>query len=234
MENFVFIVGCGHSGTTILNKILSNHPNVFGVNYETYLFQSNEKDMLSKLNELNNKKILNDKKWVCEKTPKHVHFINKMYKYTNNPKIIVVTRDGRDVVASLKKRFGACKIGVNRWIHDNNAWLNHKNIKEFHVIKYEDFVHDPSTEIRKICDFLGEQYYDDLLNYPTKQIELGEDFYNKLIDTGRHDLLRLHQINKPIYDGTKRYEKDLTESEINNLMSNNGFITMMNKLGYIL
>ena len=29
MNNNIFIIGCGHSGTTILNKILSNHKNIY-------------------------------------------------------------------------------------------------------------------------------------------------------------------------------------------------------------
>lgn len=38
MDNFILIMGCGHSGTTILNKILSSHISVYGLNYETNMF----------------------------------------------------------------------------------------------------------------------------------------------------------------------------------------------------
>jgi len=56
MENFIFIVGCGHSGTTIVNKIISNHKNIFGFNYETYLFIWTTDKIPEKLNDFNKKK----------------------------------------------------------------------------------------------------------------------------------------------------------------------------------
>ncbi len=153
MEQFIFIIGCGHSGTTVLNKIIGNHRDIYGIDYETNLFFYSEKKILNELKILFNEKNKLNKKYICEKTPKHVYYIDKMYKYTINPKIIVITRDGRDVICSLKKRFGTLNHGLQRWIDDNNQWLNHKNKNNFFIFKYEDLIKNKTDVLKKIFKF---------------------------------------------------------------------------------
>jgi hypothetical protein len=58
-------------------------------------------------------------------------YIKEMFVYTVKPKIIVVIRDGRDVAASLKKRFGNIEHGINRWITDNNVWFHNEHKRSF-------------------------------------------------------------------------------------------------------
>ena len=106
MENFIFIIGCGHSGTTLLNKIIGNHRDIYSIPNETYLFKKSPDEIKEILNIYDNNRKSLKKKFVCEKTPTHVYHINDMYTHTINPKIIIITRDGRDVFSSLKKRFG--------------------------------------------------------------------------------------------------------------------------------
>lgn len=62
MENFIFIMGCGHSGTTIFNKIISSHCNVFGISEETYLFQKSKRNILQKLRSFDNQRSSAQKK----------------------------------------------------------------------------------------------------------------------------------------------------------------------------
>ena len=38
IENPIFIVGCGHSGTTLLNKLLGHHSNIFSIPDESWIF----------------------------------------------------------------------------------------------------------------------------------------------------------------------------------------------------
>lgn len=229
-------MGCGHSGTTILRKILSNHNNIFGINFETNVFSKSETKILESLSKFNQQRNSSNKKWLLEKTPKHVYHIDKIYKHVKNPKIIILTRDGRDAIASLNKRYGNLDFSINRWINDNNVWLRHSKIKNFHVLKYEDFVNDPKLQLEKICNFINEPYYDEILNYEQKEISLPENFFDGLISDNhkndKHKKLRDYQINKPIYDGTKRYINDLSEKDLNLLNNNNKFIDTIKMLGY--
>jgi len=156
-----------------------------------------------------------------------------MYKYITNPKIIVVVRDGRDVVASLKERHGDINIGIKRWIDDNNQWMNHEKRDEFYIMKYENFISNPKLEIKKVMDFIGEEYYDEILNYKQTKINLPVDFYDGLIVDEKHRLLRNHQINKKIYDGSKRYLTDLDSDELELLYLNSEFVKIMKEMNYM-
>lgn len=225
VNDFVFIIGCGHSGTTIINKIIGNHRDVFGIENETSLFYNRHK-ILSTLSMYSNKRDERSKRLVCEKTPRHVYKINEIYEHVSNPKIIVMVRDGRDVVASLIERHQNFSKSVNRWIDDNNAWINHPSHKEFCVVKYENFVSNPKDTIKCICEYLNIEYYDELLDYPKISVERPE-INKKKIDGKLHDDLRKYQINQNIYDGTRRYLKDLSTSDLEKLYSNKAFMDLM-------
>ena len=232
MEQFIFIIGCGHSGTTLLNKIIGNHKDIYGIDYETNIFFYSELKILNELKLFVSEKNKLNKKYICEKTPKHVYYIDKMYKYTINPKIIIMTRDGRDVICSLKKRFGTINHGLQRWIDDNNQWLNNKNINKFFIFKYEDLVKNKTETINKICKYLKIEYYDEIFDYDKKEVKLSDDFFNGIINNNKHNELRQFQINQDIYDGTNRWKSELTKEELNTIYSNKDFIKIMKKLDY--
>jgi hypothetical protein len=232
MEQFIFIIGCDHYGTTLLNKIIGNHRDIYGIDYETNLFFYSESNILNELQLFINEKNKLNKKYICEKTPKHVYYIDKMYKYTINPKIIVITRDGRDVICSLKKRFGTISHGLQRWIDDNNQWLSHKNKNNFFIFKYEDLVKNKIDVIKKICKSVKIEYYDEIFNYDKKELKLSDDFFNGLINNNKHVVFRQFQINQDIYDDINRWKTELTKEELNTIYSNKEFISIMKKLDY--
>jgi len=233
-ENMIFICGCGHSGTTILNKIMSNHRNIYGLDYETGIFVKYKGEKLnSEIDKLDKQRKLCKKRWVCEKTPGHVYHIDNIFQLVRSPKVIVLVRDGRDVVCSLHKRYSNFEFSINRWIKDNQEWLNSEHGGELHVLKYEDFVKRPGAELRKICSYLEEDYDDEMLNYPKEELVLPEDIFDKEISGEYHRLLRLYQINQNLYDGSKRYLKDLNKEQMNQLFLNESFVTLMTKLGYL-
>ena len=71
-----------------------------------------------------------------------------------------------------------------------------------------------------------------MLNYHKDKIELPKNIFDNKIDGDNHNSLRLYQINKDLYDGSKRYIKDLTPNQLDELMLNDKFIDMMKKLNY--
>jgi hypothetical protein len=236
LDNVIFILGCGHSGTTILNKIIGNHRNIYSIDYETGILakhiKNNSDEQIIKKLKAADKRIEYGKKWLCEKTPSHVYNINRIFQLINNPKIIVITRDGRDVIASLFKRFDNFDICVDRWIDDNIEWFNSNYKEYFHIFKYEKFVKNPEKELQDICFYIGESYDSNMLNYQKSKIELPENIFDSKIDGDNHSTLRLYQINQDLYDGSKRYIKDLTENQLDKLMLNDKFIDVMKKLNY--
>jgi hypothetical protein len=232
-DNMIFICGCGHSGTTILNKIMSNHKNIYGLDYETGIFVKHKGEKLhSEINKLNKQRKLCNKKWLCEKTPGHVYHIDTIFQLVRTPKIILLVRDGRDVVSSLHKRYSNFEFSISRWIKDNQQWLNSEHRNKLYVLRYEDFVKSPEKEIKKICYYLEEDYDDRMLDYPKQEMILPKNIFDKEISGEYHKLLRLYQINQNIYDGTKRYLKDLTALQMNLLYSNEEFMELMQKFNY--
>jgi hypothetical protein len=232
MENMIFIIGCGHSGTSLLRKIVGNHKDIYCIPNETSLFKKNDSCIKEELHKYDRYRKKENKKYICEKTPKHVEEIDKIYAFIKNPKIIVIVRDGRDVISSLKKRYGTTEEGLLRWIHDNNAWLNHPNKNEFHVVKYEDLIKNQVNIISTICSFLQIEYTDEIFNYEKKEIILPKNFFVGIIKDNKHNKLREYQLNQPIYDGSKRWITDLTKSDLDKLYSNSDFVSIMAQLGY--
>jgi len=234
VNNAIFIVGCGHSGTTILNKIMGNHFNIYGIVYETGLFIHNKDTNIIryKLSILDNERRISNKKWLCEKTPGHIYHISTMHKFINSPKIIIVIRDGRDVVASLKQRYEDLDKGINRWINDNLEWINSPYKQYLHVVKYEDLVQSPKEILYHICMYINEPYDVNMLNYPRQAIILPLNIKKNLTNLKNHNLLRQYQINQELYDGSGRYKQDLTAKELDYLYQHKDFVDIMRFCDY--
>jgi len=209
----VFVTGCGHSGTSIMVRVLGSHSKIFPVQGETGTFIPKKRELKSFLKisrnlfKFNKDTLMSNKhRWV-EKTPKHIRSIGKILKYVPNAKIIIMLRDGRDVVCSIKERTGSIEEGLNRWIKDNEAalpFLGHPQVK---VVKYEEFAKNPESVMRDVLSFLNEEYEDEIFNTD----KVNWKFTNVQMST--HISRRVDQLKKPIYDGSGRWKKEMTEQE---------------------
>ena len=127
-----FIVGCGHSGTSILLAILSAHPRLYAVPYESYIAAdySDFENFQAALAHFDRLTIAAGKRRWVEKTPRHILYIGKILDWLPSAKIILILRDGRDVAYSFQKRKGSLKYGIGRWCEDNLAgrryWGHHR------------------------------------------------------------------------------------------------------------
>ncbi|MFC1747510.1 sulfotransferase [Pseudomonadota bacterium] len=97
-----------------------------------------------------------------------MHLINKAFP---NARFIHIIRDGRDVANSVLKLPWGPKdvISAAEWWHEHvrlgramGAMLSADRYME---VRYEDLVQDSEGELRKICDFLDEEYSPEMLNY---------------------------------------------------------------------
>lgn len=205
----IFIVGCGHSGTSLMLSILSYHPEIYGVLRETSIF----------LNKSINFSLFNkyfkeaDKKRLLEKTPKHVTKINRILKVFPKAKIIIMLRDGRDVACSLKKRLGSFEKGVDRWISDNQEWIKYKTKEgkkeKVLVVKLEELINNKEIIMYDVFKFLEIRNYPEIFDYHTKKRE----FFKENSSEIEHIKLRNKQINSPIKDSSERWKQEMTEEE---------------------
>lgn len=229
----IFIVGCGHSGTSILFRILSNHKNIYGIYYpdttlETNIFIKNQANY-NVFKKWENETIKNNKQRFIEKTPRHVYFIDEILKFYPNAKIIVCVRNGFDNILSLiknrPKEYDFDKA-LNRWVNDNNEWYCKYNKDNMYVVKLENLQKNPENTISNILSFLNEEYEPTILSYHTKKINIE---INNNCSQIEHKKNRNKQINEKIYV-SQNY--NLSTLQYNELIADEKFIDVMRKLNY--
>ena len=217
IKNPIFIVGCGHSGTSILLKILGHHPLLHSTKYETQVFYKNHNDLVQTINQFEKECFSSKKLRYVEKTPKHIYKLNNIFQLLPESKILLMLRDGRDVACSIKARGKEFNIGLYRWINDNLEGYKYCKDSRVFVVKYEDLVQKTEVTLNNVFNFLGEQYTDKVLKYHEKK----QNWFgtSKLIRPEQitcieeHKNLRNWQVNQPIFDGSGRWKKDMNYEE---------------------
>jgi len=147
----VFICGCGHSGTTLLFRILRQVPELHGITKETYVFFKGDKNCRKLLEQL---ELEAGEKRLLEKTPKHVRWLSKLFLIRPDAQVIVIVRDARAVCASLKRRFGNLQDAIERWVLDTTHSLGFINDPRVLHIRYEDLVQKPKSTLKRAAKFL--------------------------------------------------------------------------------
>ncbi len=106
-----------------------------------------------------------------QKTPNNLFFVPQILENFPNAQFILITRDGRDACAiSLDSAFGAGHVymAAHTW---SLAYTFVKPFREKYSsstwfdVRYEDLVRKPEKELKKICDFLGEAYSPQMLEF---------------------------------------------------------------------
>jgi hypothetical protein len=219
------IVGCGHTGTTLLASKLSNHPNVMGIGRETKFIQLGINSLFCSRQILNEWQYFaerDNKDLILEKTPKHIYCYAEIKKVAPNSKIIVMVRNPLDTIASLFERFKDLNYCIERWIFDHKQALQIQHKPDVILIHYEDLTELPSKEIEKICLFLN-------LRYLPKIIMTGDSIFSKVKQTPNMEV-RKKQINQPIYTSTRKWESIFNQAQLD--LINKRTKQLANQLGY--
>ncbi len=212
----IFVVGCDHSGTSVLLKCLDMHSSIYGVPYESRAFYKSsgkirmaqwfwEKDTLA----------AGKRRW-AEKTPGHIEYLDRVLTHFPDARIVLIIRDGRDVAVSLRNRHGCLEKGIRRWMQANLAaepFWSHPQLCKIH---YEDFVGDFERTMRGVCDFLGEPYQEQMARIDRKRTNwyATNDERPASEAEGRdHAELRNWQINQPLYNGSGKWMREMSPEE---------------------
>lgn len=214
----IFIVGCGHSGTSIMLAILSNHPHFHPITYESALFKRSESEIRAIMLQWDQKCMEAGKKRWIEKTPPHIFHIKRFLLHRPQSKFIIMLRDGKDVVCSLKYRteYKNFDTRVDRWIYDNLAGLPYWDHPNVIVVKYEDLVSKTEMTLKKVFSFLGENYLSEVLDYCKHQKYWYHSEIAKPMSVEthtEHHKLRNWQINQPLFDGRGRWKTEMSDEE---------------------
>lgn len=224
----VFIVGCGHSGTTLVLAMLNAHSRIHGIPYETGFIDQSVPDREWFVHRFNrDARAAGKPRWV-EKTPRHVHHIDALLRRFPNGRVIVVVRDGRDVACSFRDRFDDFAGGVQRWLDDNAAAEPFRAHPAVRFVRYEDLIGEREATLRDLVGFLGEEFEPLLLAHHTA----GFRFYGRFQQADRfaaqieqlddkpasvsgadHRLYRSWQSQQEVFDGRGRWRTDLSDDE---------------------
>jgi hypothetical protein len=198
--------------------ILSNHPAFYPITYESALFKRSESEIREIMLQWDRECVAAGKKRWIEKTPPHIFQIKKLSLHRPQSKFILMLRDGRDVVCSLKYRteYKNFEERVERWIYDNLAGLPYWNHPNVMVVKYEDLVGETEITLKKVFNFLGEKYVSQVLDYHQQQKHWYHSEITKPLEIMTHEdhhKLRNWQINQPLFDGTGRWKIEMKEQD---------------------
>lgn len=130
---------------------------------------------------------LNGKSISCDHTPRNVFYIEEILRHMPNAKIVVMLRDGRDVLLSQKRKWKRKFLGYNKipykealrsylnyhpiiisklWSSAVLAAEKYKGHNKVHHVRYEDLVSNPNAETRKIMQFLNVDFEKEQLEIP--------------------------------------------------------------------
>lgn len=203
------IVGCGHSGTTLLASRIARSPQIYLHPEETGLF-------LPAFGAYFSKKILavllsaaeqSGASYLLEKTPKHVHCFAEIERHFPEAKILAISRNPLDNCASLFKRFGNLDLCIDRWNMDNRALaVLVEGGKALHV-RYENLVSSPNDELARVFDYLE-------LPWDSTFLDVGESAYERSGPRNENQEIRFAQIGGAISVNVGTYTGVFSDAQV--------------------
>ena len=164
----IFIVGMPRSGTTLVEQILSSHPDVFGAgelddfkyciikNFEINNQNEISKNLINDTKKINQigynyierlKKINNKEKHISDKAPLNFRWIGLIKLALPNAKIIHCARNSKDTCLSLFKNFFAGDVGFAYNLKEMGQYHNlYKDLMNHWHSVLPGFVYDINYE----------------------------------------------------------------------------------------
>lgn len=100
-------------------------------------------------------------RWV-EKTPSNIYNVDEILECYPDAKIIIIYRDPRAVCLSWQKKdkrksILGTSLSWKKAVHEMTKLASKRN-HSVYMLKYQDLVLSPENEIKKLCEFINEEY----------------------------------------------------------------------------
>lgn len=127
------------------------------------------------------------KQIACEQTPRNIFYMQRLLELYPQARCIHMVRDPRAVLASQKNRWQIKRLGGDNvpwsevlrmwfnyhphtmsrlWMRANEAALALEDHPRVRLQRFEDLATHPQAEVRKLCDWLGLEYAEQMLDVP--------------------------------------------------------------------
>lgn len=223
----LYILGTQRSGTTLLTRILSSHPNYYAQNEEMHIKRifSSIKSIDDVKKNFNNEFLrkvsgdpINDflkknglKAWAYKdpQLTEYMDCLELIIKESKTaPKFILIVRDARGVVNSyIDNKWGLgtnAYTGALRWRREVREQLNfmEKYQDLFLLIRFEDLLQNMEESIRAICKHVDLEYVASMLQYYQKKANYKEKREN------------INTYKKPDNAIAQKWRQSLSQKEI--------------------
>jgi hypothetical protein len=195
----IFVVGCPRSGTTLLRLILDSHPSIsagpetrflwgiraleernwptlegFGLSLDEWHAQV--RTLFESLH-LRYAEHQGKTRW-ADKSPDYALMLDYIDTLYPNAQIVHIVRDPRDVIDAWRRFYGlksvhrAARAWV-RYVGAAHAFAEGRSGDRAMELRYEDLVRQPEPVLRKLFNWLGEAWSDNVLNFADQPHSFG-------------------------------------------------------------
>ncbi|MEM9828623.1 MAG: sulfotransferase [Planctomycetota bacterium] len=225
----VFVVGAPRSGTTLLQRVLSSHSQLFSIEGETGLFSllnlfnvrhfGLPQETLDELfqssvdvvdffsNGVRRLMLDHPGARFIEKTPQHVLRTRFLLKHFPRAKIVNIVRDGRDCFCSAQSHphipQARSIAGFARyWRSCIRAIEPFADSPRLYTMRYETFCDQPESELQKVMQFLDLEF------------EAGQLDANQIGNDRRAAAAHFERLNESVGSrSVARWRKELPEAQ---------------------
>jgi hypothetical protein len=121
-----------------------------------------------------------------DKRPKYIEAMRSIFRMFPDAQFIHLVRDARGCTASLKQ-LGWWGYGTGgalaRWQRSIEAGIEAREWcrpDQYLEVRYEDLVADPVPELRRICDYLGIDYDDEMVNHQAGAALINKAYHTRV------------------------------------------------------
>jgi hypothetical protein len=136
-----------------------------------------------------------------EKTPSNAFCFDLFLDQFDNAKVIHTLRNPLDTIASLHARGFNVYYATGIYLLNTSAALANRNHDGYIETKYEDLVHSPQQEVKRLCDYLQIEYNSQFLQSQSEKVvnsQLPGWQHDETQAIGKNSIGRFEKLNAQI------------------------------------